>query len=69
VDLDAVVAQMLAHQGGWDEILMVGAPVLVFAGLLWLARRRAEQFADARDAAAAAAAGDAESTESDRPAE
>ena len=32
--------RVLAHQGGWDEILFVLAPLLVFAGLLALARRR-----------------------------
>jgi len=32
---------LLAHQGGWDEILLVAGPVLVFVGLLVLARRRA----------------------------
>lgn len=34
-------AALLAHQGGWDEILLVAAPVAVFALLLWVARRRA----------------------------
>ena len=34
-------AALLAHQGGWDEILMVAGPVAVFAFLLWVARRRA----------------------------
>jgi len=34
---------VLAHQGGWDEILFVLAPLVVFAGLLVLARRRADQ--------------------------
>ena len=34
---------MLAHQGGWDELLFVGTPVIVFAFLLWLARARAER--------------------------
>jgi len=34
---------VLAHQGGWDEILFVLAPLLVFAGLLALARKRADQ--------------------------
>ena len=34
-------AALLAHQGGWDEILLVGGPVLVFAAILVLARRRA----------------------------
>ncbi|MGH9185886.1 MAG: hypothetical protein ACRD0U_08760 [Acidimicrobiales bacterium] len=33
---------LFAHQGGWDEILLVAAPIVVFAGLLWLANRRAE---------------------------
>ena len=32
---------VLAHQGGWDEALLVVAPVLVFAGIVWNAKRRA----------------------------
>ena len=32
---------MLAHQGGWDEILLVAGPLVVFGGLLVIARRRA----------------------------
>jgi hypothetical protein len=32
---------ILAHQNGWDEILMVVGPVAVFAALLGIARRRA----------------------------
>jgi len=34
---------MTAHQGGWDEILLVAGPVAVIAGLLWLADRRARR--------------------------
>ena len=34
---------MLAHQGGWDEILLVLAPILVIAGLLSLAKKRVER--------------------------
>ena len=45
-----VPLHVLAHQGGWDEIILVGAPVLVFAGLLLLARSRAQALADKRDA-------------------
>ena len=37
---------VLAHQGGWDEILFVLAPLLVFAGLLALARRRVGEVED-----------------------
>lgn len=36
----AIPAALFAHQGGWDEILLVAAPMLVVAGLLWLAKRR-----------------------------
>jgi len=31
---------LLAHQGGWDEILLVVGPLALVAGLLWLANRR-----------------------------
>lgn len=34
---------VLAHQGGWDEILVVLLPLGIFAGLLAVARRRADQ--------------------------
>ena len=47
-------AELLAHQGGWDEILMVAGPVLVFVYLLWLARRRALVLAEEEAAAAEA---------------
>ena len=39
---------LLAHQGGWDELLLVLGPMLVFAALLVVARRRAEQEEAAR---------------------
>ena len=33
---------IIAHQGGWDEALLIAAPLLVIVGLLRLAKRRAE---------------------------
>ena len=33
---------MLAHQGGWDEILLILGPVLVVVGLLRLAKKRVD---------------------------
>jgi hypothetical protein len=42
-------AALLAHQGGWDEMLMVAAPIALFALILRAANKRAEQ--RARDAA------------------
>ena len=34
---------ILAHQGGWDEMLMVLVPIAVLVLLLRLAKRRAER--------------------------
>ena len=31
---------MLAHQGGWDEILLVLGPIAIIVGLLMLAKKR-----------------------------
>ncbi len=47
-----VITEVLAHQGGWDEIALVTVPVAVFGGLLALARRRAIKMAEAADDAA-----------------
>ena len=33
-------AGVLAHQGGWDEALMVIVPIGLFGGLLWASIRR-----------------------------
>jgi hypothetical protein len=40
---------VLAHQGGWDEILLVVAPLVVVAGLLWIAKRRVDRAAASRN--------------------
>lgn len=37
------MSALLAHQGGWDEILLVLAPILLIAGLLKLAKMRVER--------------------------
>ena len=31
---------MLAHQGGWDEVLLVAGPLAIIGVLLWIANRR-----------------------------
>ena len=35
-------APLLAHQGGWDEVLLVGVPILLIIGLLAIAKRRVD---------------------------
>jgi hypothetical protein len=42
---------MIAHQGGWDEILLVLGPIAVIVGLLMLARKRVEATEKAKPAA------------------
>lgn len=39
---------VLAHQGGWDELLLVLLPLLVIAGLLYIANRRASRLQQER---------------------
>ena len=41
---------MLAHQGGWDEILLVAGPILVIVLVLWKVTQRAERIAAKRTA-------------------
>jgi hypothetical protein len=40
---EAVTALLLAHQGGWDEMLFVAVPILIFGSLLAIANRRASR--------------------------
>jgi hypothetical protein len=44
-----MVMQVLAHQGGWDEILFVLVPISLFAALLALANKRAARDQAARE--------------------
>jgi hypothetical protein len=53
---------MLAHQGGWDEILLVLGPILVIGGLLYLAKKRVSSVQQAEPA-------DTEGSEPDQPAD
>jgi hypothetical protein len=39
---------VFAHQGGWDEMLMVLVPIALLVGLLRLAKRRADRAAAER---------------------
>ena len=49
---EAVMPVLLAHQGGWDEILLVLVPIALFALLLVVANRRADAIESARRAEA-----------------
>jgi hypothetical protein len=37
------ISALLAHQGGWDEILLVAGPIVVILGLLVLVKRRLDR--------------------------
>ena len=34
---------LLAHQGGWDEILLVAGPIAVIVGLLVIVKKRLDR--------------------------
>ena len=42
-------AWLVAHQGGWDELLFVLVPIALFGGLLAVANRRAARLEDEAD--------------------
>jgi cyanate permease len=58
---------VLAHQGGWDEMLLVLAPVAVFASVLWLANRRAQAQLDRRGGTDVPSASDTFGSAADDP--
>lgn len=64
-----IAGVILAHQGGWDEILMVAGPVLLMWLILRVANKRAHRMADAasaHDTSDDAAVETAEESASDR---
>lgn len=36
------LAAILAHQGGWDEILLVAGPIVLIVGVLAVVKRRVD---------------------------
>jgi hypothetical protein len=52
--MPTIVAALLAHQGGWDEALLVLGPIVVIVAALAVVKRRVDRMAreePARDAA------------------
>jgi predicted MFS family arabinose efflux permease len=45
------MGMVLAHQGGWDEMLFVALPLGLFAFLLFIANRKAQAQLDAEERA------------------
>ena len=37
------LAPLLAHQGGWDELLLVVAPIVIIVGILAIVKRRVDK--------------------------
>lgn len=38
------LTEVLAHQGGWDEVLLVATPIVIFVVLLRIANARAARW-------------------------
>lgn len=51
---------VLAHQGGWDELLFVAGPILLIIGLLAIANKRAKAVQRNREASATSTIADSE---------
>lgn len=49
-----MITNLLAHQGGWDEILLVAGPIAVLAGLLRVANKRADKLTETTESEPAA---------------
>ena len=58
VDWSTLQVALLAHQGGWDELLLVAVPIVIVIALLALVKRRVEEAARRADADADAPNGD-----------
>ena len=41
--MTASIIAILAHQGGWDEILLVVGPIVVIVGLLAIVKKRLDR--------------------------
>ena len=41
--MTASINALLAHQGGWDEILLVAGPIAVIVGLLAIVKKRLDR--------------------------
>jgi len=39
----SLIGALVAHQGGWDEILLVAGPIVVIVVLLRIAKRRVDR--------------------------
>lgn len=48
--MSTIATSLLAHQGGWDEALLIGGPMVVIAALLVVAKRRVDAAAGERQA-------------------
>ena len=51
-------SHLLAHQGGWDEILLVAGPIVIVIALLALVKRRVERAAAEHERARGASPSD-----------
>jgi hypothetical protein len=47
--MTASIIALLAHQGGWDEILLVAGPIAVIVGLLVIVKKRLDRSIELRN--------------------
>ena len=47
--MTASIIALLAHQGGWDESLLVAGPIAVIVGLLAIVKKRLDRSIELRN--------------------
>ena len=47
--MSASINASLAHQGGWDEILLIVGPIAVIVGLLAIVKKRLDRAVELRN--------------------
>ena len=47
--MTASIIALLAHQGGWDEILLVAGPIAEIVGLLAIVKKRLDRSIELRN--------------------
>ena len=49
ISISSGLLALVAHQGGWDEILLVAGPIVVIIAVLAIAKRRVDAIDRDRD--------------------
>ncbi|NBS30205.1 MAG: hypothetical protein EBS76_06760 [Actinobacteria bacterium] len=61
------IPAVLAHQGGWDELLLIAVPIVIVIGLLAIVKRRVERAAHSANYAPESSVSSDSGTDASKP--